>query len=198
MTRARILKSDEYQKVLAHLAKRGHYSRNCCLVHMSHLAGLKCGQLAGLKISDVLGDDGRIKDEILLASTDERRRAVLLPQKLRVELEEYLSARFALKATDLALIHFTDTSRPLFYSQKSMTRGFSANTLSQWFGATYRGAKIKGATSGSGRRFFAMRLCDKSVAPRVIQRLLGHQQLQTTRLFCDLSPNSMRSAVELV
>ena len=68
MAQARILKSDEYQKVLAHLATRGHYSRNSCLVHMSHLAGLKCGQLAGLKISDVLGDDGRIKDEILLSS----------------------------------------------------------------------------------------------------------------------------------
>ena len=198
MAKARILKSDEYQKVLAHLATRGHYSRNSCLVHMSHLAGLKCGQMANLKISDVLADDGSIKDEILLSSSGEQKRAVLLPQKLRAELEEYLSVRFALKATDLALIHFTDTSRALFYSQKSVTKGFSANSLSQWFGATYKGAKIKGASSGSGRRFFAMRLCDKSVSHRVIQRLLGHSQLQSTRLFCDLSPNSMRSAVELV
>ena len=198
MAKARILTSDEYQRVLAHLAKRSHYSRNSCLVHMSHLAGLKCGQMANLKISDVLADDGSIKDEILLSSSGEQKRAVLLPQKLRAELEEYLSVRFALKATDLALIHFTDTSCALFYSQKSVTKGFSANSLSQWFGATYKGAKIKGASSGSGRRFFARRLCDKSVSHRVIQRLLGHSQLQSTRLFCDLSPNSMRSAVELV
>jgi len=79
-----------------------------------------------------------------------------------------------------------------------MKDGMSANVMSQWFGRVYRACKINGASSHSGRRFFASYLSDNSINPKIIQKLLGHRQLSTTMLYCEISPKSMRSAVELL
>ena len=149
----------------------------------------------------MLNADGTIKDEIYLSPSQtkgNRGRTVLLPEKLRAELLEYLCVRFKLKAKDLHVLHYTDTSRALIYSQKSMKDGWDSNSLSQWFTRVYREANIDGASSHSGRRFFATHLSENSVNPKIIQKLLGHRQLQTTMLYCEVSPTSMRKAVELL
>ena len=201
MSQARILTNAEYRRVLLHLAKKSHHARNKCLVFMSHLAGMRCGEIASVTIKDVLADDGTIKDELFLRpeqTKGSRGRTVLIAEKLRSELQEYLTARFGLKADALAALHYTDTSRALFYSQKSQRGGFSANSLSQWFGRIYRETGISGASSHSGRRFFATHLSENAVNPKIIQNLLGHRQVQTTLLYCQVSPSSMRKAVELL
>ena len=166
---------------------------------MSHLAGLRAIEISSLTIADAVNTDGTIKDEIYLRprqTKGDRGRTVLVPQKLQDELLDYLCTRFNLK--DLKIIHYLDTSKALFYSQKSSVRGFTANTLAQWFGATYRACGIDGASSHSGRRHFATFLNESSVSPKIIQNLLGHRQLQTTMLYCEISPKSMRKAVELL
>ena len=199
MSQARILTDKEYRKVLLHIAKKKHHARNKCMLYMSHLAGLRAIEIASLTIADAVNTDGTIKDEIYLRprqTKGDRGRTVLVPQKLQDELLDYLCTRFNLK--DLKIIHYIDTSKALFYSQKSSVRGFTANTLAQWFGATYRACGIDGASSHSGRRHFASFLNENSVSPKIIQNLLGHRQLQTTMLYCEISPKSMRKAVELL
>lgn len=199
MSQARILTDKEYRKVLLHIAKKKHHARNKCMLYMSHLAGLRAIEISSLTIADAVNTDGTIKDEIYLRprqTKGDRGRTVLVPQKLQDELFDYLCSRFNLK--DLKIIHYLDTSKALFYSQKSSVRGFTANTLAQWFGATYRACGIDGASSHSGRRHFATFLNESSVSPKIIQNLLGHRQLQTTMLYCEISPKSMRKAVELL
>lgn len=201
MSQARIVTDKEYRRVLLHLAKKGHHARNKCMVFMSHLGGMRVGEISSVTIKDVLAEDGTIKDELFLRpeqTKGSRGRTVLIAEKLRAELQEYLSVRFRLKADGLAVLHYTDTSRALFYSQKSQRGGFSANSLSQWFGRIYREAGISGASSHSGRRFFATHLSENAVNPKIIQNLLGHRQVQTTLLYCQVSPSSMRKAVELL
>lgn len=201
MSQARILGDKEYRKCLLHLAKKTHHARNKCMLFMSHLGGLRVGEIASLMIKDVLNEDGTVKDEIFLKAEQtkgNRGRTVLLPEKLREELLDYLSVRFKLKTSDLRILHYTDTTRALFYSQKSMRDGFDANTLAQWFGRIYRECGLSGCSSHSGRRFFATHLSENSVNPKIIQKLLGHRQLQTTMLYCEVSPTSMRKAVELL
>jgi integrase/recombinase XerD len=103
---------------------------------MSHLAGLRVGEISSLTIKHVLNEDGTIKDEMYLTADEtkgNRGRTVLLPEKLREELVDYLCTRFKRKSDELHVLHYTDTSRALFYSQKSMKDGFDPNTLSQWF-----------------------------------------------------------------
>jgi len=201
MSQARVLSDREFRKVLLSIAKKAHHARNKCMLYMSHLAGLRVGEIAALTLKDVLNEDGSVKDEVFLRASQtkgSRGRTVLIPEKLRAELAEYLSVRFKLKDKDMSVLHYTDTTRALFYSQKSMKDGWSANSLSQWFTRTYRAAGCEGASSHSGRRYFATYLSEQLISPKIIQKLLGHRNAQTTLLYCEASPNSMRKAVELL
>jgi integrase/recombinase XerD len=198
MSQARILTDREFRKTLLYIAAHKHAARNKCMLYCTHLGGLRVGETASLTIKDVLAEDGSIKDEVWLSAAKtkgSRGRTFLLPKKLQDEIHDYLCARFNLK--ELKVLHFTDTSKALFYSQKSSIRGFSANTLAQWFGALYRKVGIEGASSHSGRRFFATHLSENTINPKIIQNLLGHRNLQTTMLYCQVSPKSMRNAIEL-
>jgi integrase/recombinase XerD len=199
MSQARILTDLEYRRVLLHISKKSHAPRNKAILYMNHLGGMRCGEIASLKISDVLTSEGKIKDEIYLTPNQtkgNRSRTVVLCEKLQKELFSYLCARFNLK--ELKAVTMTDTTKALFYSAKNSQRGFSANTLSQWFGTLFRQVGIEGASSHSGRRFFATKICENGVNPKIVQNLLGHRQLQTTMLYYEVSPKSMRSAVELM
>jgi integrase/recombinase XerD len=199
MSQARILTSREYRKVLVYIANNRHASRNKAMLYMSHLAGLRVGEISHLTLSDVLNEDGSIKDEVYLSpdkTKGDRGRTVLLPKKLQVELHNYLTIRFRLK--DLRAVAMTDTSRALFYSQRHPSDGFSPNTLAQYFHYLYKNAGVEGASSHSGRRFFATKIAEAGTNPKVLQNLLGHRNLQTTMRYVEISPTMMRSAVELM
>ena len=195
MSQARILTSREYRKVLVYIANNRHASRNKAMLYMSHLAGLRVGEISHLTLSDVLNEDGSIKDEVYLSpdkTKGDRGRTVLLPKKLQDELHNYLSIRFRLK--ELKAVAMTDTSRALFYSQRHPSDGFSPNTLAQYFHYLYKNAGVEGASSHSGRRFFATKIAEAGTNPKVLQNLLGHRNLQTTMRYVEISPTMMRSA----
>jgi len=199
MSQARILTSREYRKVLVYISSRRHSSRNKAMLYMSHLAGLRVGEISHLTLNDVLNEDGSIKDEIYLSpdkTKGDRGRTVLLPKKLQDEVHNYLSIRFRLK--DLKAVSQTDTARALFYSQRHPSDGFSPNTLAQYFHYLYKHAGIEGASSHSGRRFFATKIAEAGTNPKVLQNLLGHRNLQTTMRYVEVSPTMMRNAVELM
>ncbi len=199
MSQARILTSREYRKVLVYISSRRHASRNKAMLYMSHLAGLRVGEISHLTIKDVLADDGLIKDEIYLTADKtkgDRGRTVLVPKKLQDELHHYLSIRFKLK--DLKAVTLTDTSKKLFYSQRHPSDGFSPNTLAQHFHYLYKNAGLTGCSSHSGRRFFATKIAEAGTNPKVLQNLLGHRNLQTTMRYVEVSPTMMRNAVELM
>lgn len=199
MSQAKILTDREYRKVLLYIAAHRHASRNKAMLYMSHLAGLRVGEISHLTIEDVLADDGTIKDEIYLSpdkTKGDRGRTVLVPKKLQDELHNYLSIRFRLK--DLKAVTLTDTSKKLFYSQRHPSDGFSPNTLAQHFHYLYKHAGLTGCSSHSGRRFFATKIAEAGTNPKVLQNLLGHRNLQTTMRYVEVSPTMMRNAVELM
>ena len=91
---------------------------------------MRVGEVAALRLCDVLSSDGSIREEIYLKAEQtkgSKGRTVLLSQKVQDELKNYLCARFKLK--DLLAVTLTNTSRALFATQKNYQRGFSANTL---------------------------------------------------------------------
>jgi site-specific recombinase XerD len=76
-------------------------------------------------------------------------------------------------------------------------RVFSNVTLSMLFKEIYELARIR-TSSHSGIRTFATRLNAKGIGMRTIQKLMGHQNIGTTALYCDVSDETPRNAVELV
>ncbi len=199
MSQAKVLNEKEMRKVLLYVASHKHASRNKAMLLCTHLSGMRVGEVAALKICDVLNTDGSIKDEVRLSADQTKGsspRTVLLPQRLQEEIHHFLSVRFRLK--DLAAIYYTDTSRALFNTQKEPIRGFTANTLSQAFHYLYKAAGVEGASSHSGRRGFITSLANKGVSVRVLMALASHKNLSTTQRYIELNPSMMRTAVEMI
>jgi len=199
MSQARVLTERELRKVLNFCSNQPHATRNRAMLLCTHMAGMRVGEVAALRICDVLGADGAVMDEISLAASQTKgnnSRTVLVPKKLQEELTEYLQERFGLK--DLLAVTLTDTQRALFPTQKNPKRGFTANTLCQLFHKIYKDARMTGATSHSGRRTFITKLADKGVGVRVLMALAGHKSIATTQRYIELNPTVMKAAVELI
>jgi integrase/recombinase XerD len=199
MSQARVLTERELRKVLNFCSNQPHATRNRAMLLCTHMAGMRVGEVAALRICDALGADGVVMEEIALAASQTKgnhSRTVLVPKKLQEELTEYLQERFGLK--DLLAVTLTDTQRALFPTQKNPKRGFTANTLCQLFHKIYKDARMTGATSHSGRRTFITKLADKGVGVRVLMALAGHKSIATTQRYIELNPTVMKAAVELI
>ena len=125
MSQAKVLTEKEVRKVLLYLATKKHAIRNRAMFVVLNYTGMRVGELAALRLCDVLTKDGGIREEIYLSSSQtkgKKGRTVVLSDKAQDEIKAYLQFRFKLK--DLLAVTFTDTSRALFISQKDCHRDF--------------------------------------------------------------------------
>jgi integrase/recombinase XerD len=188
MGQAKTLTDQELKRVLNFVASQKHAKRNRAMLLVTHWSGMRVGEVAALKISDVWSAESGVKNEVRLLAEQTKgkhARSVFFPQKLRRELAAYLAA-----------IDHTDISKPLFSTQKR--DHFTANTLCQHFHWIYRQAGIAGASSHSGRRTFITALANKGVGVRVLMALAGHRNISTTQAYIDVNDEMKRSAVELI
>lgn len=190
MSQAKTLTAQELRRVTDYVATRKHAARNRAMLLVTHLAGLRVGEVATLRIEDVLDADGNVRNEIRLDAEQTKgnyARVVFVSEKLRKELTTYLK-----------LYAPINHDQKLFYTQKRMKEGFNANTLTQHFHHLYRAVGIEGASSHSGRRSFITNLASKGVGVRVLMSLAGHKNISTTQAYIDVNDNQKRAAVELV
>lgn len=188
--KAKTLNQQELRRVLDFIATRKHAARNRAMLMMTHLSGMRVGEVASLRIHDVLDSDGSVRNEIRLTpamTKGQYARIVFINERLRKELQAYLRVYTP-----------QDHNLKMFYSQKSGSDGFNANTLTQYFHFLYRRTGIDGASSHSGRRSFITNLASKGVSVRVLMSLAGHRNISTTQAYIDINDNMLRSAVELV
>lgn len=195
---ARVLTEKELNLLLLFTQTRKHAERDRAMVLMSHLAGMRVKEIAATNIGDVLASDGSIKKEMRLTAEQTKgkhARTIVLSEKLRKELLNYLQARFATKQL-ITVTATPEMNKPLFNTQKR--DGFTANTLCYHFHMLYKAAGLIGASSHSGRRHFLTTLSSKGVALRTMMELAGHRQAQTTMRYIDVTDDMKRAAVELI
>lgn len=189
MKQARVLTDVEFKRLLAVVAQMKHANRNRLALTLSHLAGLRVGEIAALTLRDVFDGDGKVREQLRLRAEITKgghARVVFLNEKLRREIDRY--------RTDWS--EDRDTDAPLLLTQKRTA--FSANTLCQLMGQLYKSAGLDGATSHSGRRWFITRLAHSGVSPKVIMTLAGHRNLATTQRYIDVRDEMMKAAVDLL
>jgi integrase/recombinase XerD len=199
MKQARTLNEKELNALLLYIKTRKHAARDRAIVLMTFWGGMRIGEVAATKIKDVLANDGTVRSEINLSAEQTKgkySRTVVLADKLRKELMDYLLTRFDKK--ELVALHYSDLiNKPLFATQKS--EGFNANTLTYTMHMLYKDAGfLDGASSHSGRRSFLSSLSAKSVPLKVLMELAGHRQAQTTMRYINVTSDMKRAAVELV
>ena len=188
VSQATTLTAEQLQRVLEHCDRTRSAIRNRTIILTTHWSGMRVGEVAALRWSDVVALDGSIKSEVRLTASQtkgRKPRTVLLPERLRDHLQLYVRSVGQRRAT-----------APFFDTQRSA--GFTANTLTHIINGIYRAAGIDGATSHSGRRTFITNLAERGVSARVLMSLAGHQNLSTTQRYIDIKPSMLRAAVELV
>lgn len=190
MSQAKTLTHQELRRVLDYVATRKHAVRNRTMLLMTHYAGMRVGEVAALRVCDVLDADGKVRGEIRLSAEQTKgsyARVVFVSEKLRKELSKYV-----------AVYKPIDAQQKLFYTQKRMKEGFSANTLCQYFHRLYHAVALQGASSHSGRRGFLTNLASKGVGVRVLMALSGHRAMSSVQCYIDANDNQKRAAVELL
>ncbi|MBA5608282.1 site-specific integrase [Duganella sp. FT3S] len=197
MSQARTLSDKELKLLLLYIATRKYATRDRAMMLMTHWGGMRIGEVAATKIGDVLALDGTIKSEIRLTAAQTKgkhARTVILADKLRKELLNYLRLRF--EPQRLTEIADTDMGKALFSTQKR--DHFTANTACYHFHMLYKAAGIDGASSHSGRRGFLSSLSAKAVPLKVLMELAGHRQAQTTMRYVNVTTDMKKAAVELI
>ena len=198
MAQARTLNEKELNLLLLYINTTKHAARNRAMALMTFWGGMRIGEVAATKIGDVLAADGTIKNEIRLTAEQTKgkhARTVILADKLRKELLNYLQQRFGTK--QLIALNYTDKmGKALFNTQKR--EGFTANTACYHFHMLYKAAGLDGASSHSGRRSFLTHLSAKAVPLKVLMELAGHRQAQTTMRYINVTTDMKKAAVELI
>ena len=188
MPQAHVLTDKELKQVLNYNYACERYAvRNRLMLLMTHLAGMRIGEVVAVRVSDVVTEDMKPKAEIHLSAAQtkgKRARTVFVPTRLQREIVKYLKAS-----------HTRYSERSLFRTQKS--HAFTANTATQLLQRIYARAGFVGATSHTGRRSYLTKLADKGVGVFVLAQLAGHQHISTTQRYVSVSDTQLRNAAEL-
>lgn len=187
MKRAHVLTEREIKRVFSSIAKGPYPNRNRAMFILSMYAGMRVGEIAALRVADVLAADGSVRAQVQLSAAQTKgseARTVLLNTQVQAEIAEYI--RKEKPHCEGALF----TSRAV--------KPFSSNSLCQVFARTYRDCGIDAATSHAGRHYFLTTLAEKGVSIHVLAALAGHKNISTTMVYLTANANVMRAAVEMI
>lgn len=188
MKQAKTLDERELKVVLGICATRRYAARDRAIVLFSFCAGLRAKELAALRIGNVVGEAGKVREECVLTPSQtkgSKARRIFINSRLQRELSVYIK--------DLGDVR---SSQPLFSTQKRTA--FSANSMCHLFIDIYAEAGIVGASSHSGRRSLLTSLASKGVGVRVLQEIAGHSSIAVTQRYIDVNDQQMRAAVEMM
>jgi integrase/recombinase XerD len=184
--RAAVLSASQVRHVFRVAHARGrHAARAEAALAVSMGLGLRAKELAGLRWSDVYGDDGRVRKVVHLKAAytkGGRTRDVFASSPaLRRALERYRETRPVPSARP--------SQAPLFASQKGGP--MTACSMARFLKALYREAGIAGASSHSGRRTLITRLAERGVDLKAIAQIAEHTSIRTTAMYVEANPTRL-------
>ncbi len=196
---ARELTKEEINQVLELIQTKRHAKRDKAILLLCLYAGLTMKEVVKLEICQVISTEGEISEQVELGSghtTTGKQRIVYLNRKLRKALKDYLCERF--NTDDLLPLLLTDTKRQLFTTQKSINRGFTANTLAGHLFELMEEAGIEQASSFSLRKSFAYMITAKVLSPRFIELIDNTEDRYSIARSIEANPATLKKVVELI
>ncbi len=191
-----ILSLEEISSLLLHAENRSKPQdlRLLAMLHLLYASGLRVSELVSLKMTSLMIEtkSGMIKDHINVMGKGAKERIVLINDKAREAISNYLKYRPI----------FFDESNPkselyLFPSKAAegyMTRQNFALLLKQAsIGAGLDPSKISPHTL---RHSFASHLLAGGADLRVIQELLGHADISTTQIYTHVQTDHLDKVMQ--
>ena len=194
---ARVLTDAEFDALVGFVENKRNGTRNRLVVHLTHYAGMRIGEVTGLAHKDLIGRAFENADfyvdnvgyvvhpQIQLrkrAVKGKHARSVIISQRMKEEIVGYFNE---FKRISLEAVLCMGYKGP-------MTNKTMALLLRGWM----QDLGLYGASSHSGRRRYVTTLLENGVNIRTVQQLVGHKFMTTTQRYADCLPNSMLDAVE--
>lgn len=156
------------------------YLRDAAIVKLILFAGLRVGEITQLRLSDVILDE-RKGSVIVREGKGTKRREVPLNVKARKALLEYLQMRPDVEMDNL------------FLGQRN--EGVQSKTIQRAVLRFAKKAGLKMVTPHTLRHSFAKALIDAGVSLEKVATLLGHSNLNTTRIYTTPGEEDLEDAV---
>jgi site-specific recombinase XerD len=159
------------------------YLRDAAIVKLILYAGLRVGEIVHLRLSDLTLDD-RKGNIIVREGKGTKRREIPLNSKARKALIEYLRLRPDSDTNDL------------FLGQRN--EGVQSKTIQRAVQRFAKKAELKNVTPHTLRHSFAKALIDAGVSLEKVAIMLGHSNLNTTRIYTTPGEEDLEIAVEKI
>ena len=170
---------DEYQQVLAYLDERKDW-RGGALFSLFFSSGCRLSEITQQDRDSI--DLGKRQFKVL--GKGEKERICMLSKDAKERIEKYLNSR-------------KDDIEALFISKLKLR--WSNRAVERYVKATVERVGIKKKiTPHCLRHTRAMYLLSQGVELEVIQRLLGHENIATTQIYCRLEFNTVHSKVDAI
>jgi len=156
------------------------YLRDAAIVKLILFAGLRVGEIIQLRMSDLVLDE-RKGSVIVREGKGAKRREVPLNAKARKALLDYLRIRPDVERDDL------------FLGQRN--EGVQSKTIQRAVLRFAKEAGLKNVTPHTLRHSFAKALIDAGVSLEKVATLLGHSNLNTTRIYTTPGEEDLEDAV---
>jgi integrase/recombinase XerD len=183
---AEVITLEDMKKVIQYQKGSRHSQRNVCLIYLSVFLGMRVGEIASLKLSDIFSissaNDLDMKEQVVLRKEyckgNKTRTIYISAVPVQKAINDYCEVRtkgiteFGKKQMDEAFI----------LSQKK--GHFSANALQMLYKKMYMDIGLgEMFSSHSGRRTFISNLIASGINLKSVSTLAGHSSITTT---CDI------------
>lgn len=184
--RAKTLTTEQLNRVLQIVAQHSHHQmRDYAVLMLSFRAGLRVGEIAGLNWEDVTDVHGEVRQDALEVPA----RCAKKGKARTVPMHPALYAALVNLKRHMLPEH-TRGLCPIIRSADNRTR-IDANTLQRYVSRLFKSMALDGVTSHSGRRTFITELArtanQHGCSLRDVQRIAGHEDLETTEVYIDPS-----------
>jgi site-specific recombinase XerD len=212
ITRAAAVKNCDFKRLIQITAATSrHFERDILVLMLGHHAALRITETSRITIADVMYASGKLRREISLreaVTKGSKQRCAYLSSKPLIEaLETYLKHRIdrgigtELNATAYRGLYPHSTlilsGRGSGMSQNTKRRTAisgevvdyrACDSLQAHVTKLYAKAGIKGGSSHSGRRSFAVKILNRTGDMDLVAQLLGHDDIGVSARYVDLQP----------
>lgn len=177
-----VLSREEIRRVIDVIGNLKHK----LMISLAYGAGLRVSEVVGLKVQDLLIDQGLI---CVRGGKGGKDRLTIFPEKLKSEFELFLDQK-----KKIYEVGGCDCGIGWLYVFEGNRGGkLTSRTAQKVFEGALRKAGVeRPATFHSLRHSFATHLLEDGVNLRYVQELLGHKNIKTTQLYTMVSTDAVR------
>lgn len=159
------------------LRQNNNNLRDTAIINILASTGMRVGELVRLKIKDININER----ECLVTGKGNKQRIVYFDARTKIHLEKYLNSR-------------VDRREALFIPLKGSEPKLSINTVEMRLKKLGKDLNIQRVHPHKFRRTMATNAIDKGMPIEQVQKLLGHERIDTTMHYALVSQNNVKTS----